>query len=153
MSDTATPPPEPGAEPTPKNKGGRPRNPAMPPTRAAGRHGKIWDHCVAQAAADGQTMTDFVRDAITRELTRRRNVGPVLDANGNVVPGLNPATVSDEIRALMLGRVPVACGHYIAASEARAGFKSCEQCQPPRETWSAPARTDQANAAWSLPYP
>lgn len=53
-------------------KGGRPVTTGETPPRQAGRHGKIWDDCEKQARADGQTMTDFVRDAITRELARRR---------------------------------------------------------------------------------
>lgn len=60
--------------PTCTRKGGRPVTTGETPPRQAGRHGKIWDDCEQQAAADGQTMTAFVRDAITRELTRRRNI-------------------------------------------------------------------------------
>jgi hypothetical protein len=56
------------------------RGPGRPPTkhgdydppRAAGRIGPVWDECVAQAKNDGQTMTAFVVEAITRELARRR---------------------------------------------------------------------------------
>lgn len=44
------------------------------PIRDAGQHGQVWDDCAAQAVADNQTMTDFVRDAITRELDRRRSI-------------------------------------------------------------------------------
>lgn len=53
---------------------------------------------------------------------------PVLDANGNAVD-LRGAIVTDEIRAYFAGRVPAPeCPHYIAASEARAGFTKCESC-------------------------
>ena len=56
------------------------RGPGRPPTkhgdydkpRVAGRIGAVWDECMAQAQADGQTMTAFVTEAITRELARRR---------------------------------------------------------------------------------
>lgn len=52
---------------------GRPKrvNPEIPP-RTAGRIGAIWDTCVRQAKADGQSMTAFVEEAITRELARRQ---------------------------------------------------------------------------------
>lgn len=59
-------------DPTCTRKGGRPVTTGETPPRQAGRHGKIWDDCEAQAKTDGQTMTDFVREAITRELARRR---------------------------------------------------------------------------------
>lgn len=53
---------------------GRPRTKdgVYDPPRAAGRIGQIWDDCVDQARADGETMTAFVTEAITRELARRR---------------------------------------------------------------------------------
>lgn len=52
----------------------------------------------------------------------------ILDANGDPVdlPPEVPAT--DALRAFMAGRVPAACGHYITAQEARAGYTSCEAC-------------------------
>lgn len=54
---------------------------------------------------------------------------PVLDANGDPVPAL-PQDVPDEVmRAFFAGRVPAPkCPHYIAQSEARAGFTKCENC-------------------------
>jgi hypothetical protein len=53
---------------------------------------------------------------------------PVLDGNGN--PVRVPAALDDVemFRQFMAGRVPVSCGHYVAASEARVGFKTCERC-------------------------
>jgi hypothetical protein len=53
---------------------------------------------------------------------------PVLDANGDPVEVSAAIEVTDVFRQYMAGRVPVDCGHYIAASEARAGMKSCERC-------------------------
>jgi hypothetical protein len=53
---------------------------------------------------------------------------PVLDANGDPVEVSAAIEVSDGFRRFMAGRVPVDCGHYIAASEARTGMKSCERC-------------------------
>lgn len=53
---------------------------------------------------------------------------PVLDANGDPVHVPAHIVVDDTFRAWMAGRVPAACGHYIAASEARAGFDNCERC-------------------------
>lgn len=54
--------------------------------------------------------------------------GPVLDANGDPVD-VPPNIVPDEVfRLFMSGRVPAACGHYIAASEARVGIDRCERC-------------------------
>lgn len=52
---------------------------------------------------------------------------PIVDANGTAVPGADPT--DDLLRLFMAGRVPAArCPHYIAASEARAGFTTCERC-------------------------
>jgi hypothetical protein len=54
--------------------------------------------------------------------------GPVLDANGDAVR-VPPGIVPDKVfRLFMSGRVPARCGHYIAASEARAGLTTCERC-------------------------
>jgi hypothetical protein len=53
---------------------------------------------------------------------------PVLDANGDSVKVSAAIEVSDAFRLFMSGRAPVSCGHYIAASEASAGFTSCERC-------------------------
>lgn len=68
------------------SKGGRVTTTGTNPTRAAGRHGKIWDDCVVRAANDGQAMSAFVGDAIRRELALRQ----LADANG---------TTADEIMA------------------------------------------------------
>lgn len=55
----------------------------------------------------------------------------ILDANGD------PVILTDELSALpsevlalfFAGRVPAGgCPHYIAQSEARAGFTKCERC-------------------------
>lgn len=52
----------------------------------------------------------------------------VLDGNGNPVPDTT-APEGDFVHQWMAGRVPAAeCPHYIAASEAQAGFKKCEHC-------------------------
>lgn len=60
-------------QPTPPRSPGRPKvKESYDKPRAAGRHGQVWDDCVAQAAADGQSMTEFVAEAITRELARRQ---------------------------------------------------------------------------------
>ena len=56
---------------------------------------------------------------------------PVLDANGDPVdmPADSTPDDLDFARAYMAGRVPAQdCPHYIAASEARAGFTKCERC-------------------------
>jgi hypothetical protein len=58
-----------------------------------------------------------------------RDDGPIVDANGDPVPDADPT--DDTLRAWMAGRVPADCGHYIAASEARAGFRGCERCPEP----------------------
>lgn len=51
---------------------------------------------------------------------------PVLDANGDPVPIEPP----DSIYLWFAGRVPApGCLHYIAASEARAGYIRCERCE------------------------
>jgi hypothetical protein len=55
----------------------------------------------------------------------------ILDGNGD------PVTLTDEMTVMprevlaqfFAGRVPATeCPHYIAASEARAGFEKCERC-------------------------
>lgn len=53
-------------------RGGRPTTTGTTPTRHV-RIGKVWDDCAAQAETDGEKMVDFVREAITRELARRRS--------------------------------------------------------------------------------
>ena len=58
---------------------------------------------------------------------------PVLDANGDPVLVFPGTEINDAYRLFMSGRVPAACGHYIAQSEARAGFTSCERCPTPPE--------------------
>lgn len=59
---------------TPPRSPGRPKVRETPydKPRAAGRHGAIWDECAEQAKADGESMTEFVAEAIARELRRRR---------------------------------------------------------------------------------
>lgn len=60
-------------KPTPPRSPGRPKiKESYDKPRAAGRHGAVWDECVEQAKADGQSMTEFIAEAITRELDRRR---------------------------------------------------------------------------------
>lgn len=58
--------------PTPRR--GRPptRHGHYDPPRAAGRIGRLWDDCTTQATTDGESMTDFVKEALRRELARRR---------------------------------------------------------------------------------
>lgn len=58
----------------------------------------------------------------------RAEPAPVVDANGDPVDV--PAGVDlDVARVFFAGRVPAKkCPHYIAASEARAGFEKCEHC-------------------------
>jgi hypothetical protein len=51
---------------------------------------------------------------------------PITDAHGDPVPGADPTDAL--LRRFMAGRVPADCGHYIGASEARAGFTVCERC-------------------------
>lgn len=55
---------------------------------------------------------------------------PVLDANGDPVPGGVPAGIpSDTYRQFMAGRVPApGCPHYTYASEVAAGLTTCERC-------------------------
>jgi hypothetical protein len=51
----------------------------------------------------------------------------IRDANGTPVPGV--ASTDPSLAAFMAGRVPARdCPHYIAASEADAGFRKCERC-------------------------
>lgn len=58
----------------------------------------------------------------------RAEPGPVLDANGDPV-NVPPGTIDlDTARAFFAGRVPAECGHYMAKSEADAGFTKCEWC-------------------------
>lgn len=61
-------------QPTCTSKGGRtPTAAGTAPNRNIRIHDADWDPCVAQANADGQPISVFVREAITRELTRRRS--------------------------------------------------------------------------------
>lgn len=54
-------------------RGGRKVTTGTAPARPAGRHSDdIWDPCVLRAAADGQNMSQFVGDAIRRELALRQ---------------------------------------------------------------------------------
>lgn len=70
---------------------------------------------------------------VVDEATRILDEGPVLDGNGNPVPVPDHIEVDGLYRAFMAGRVPAKkCGHYIAKSEARAGFTRCERCQRER---------------------
>ncbi len=61
---------------------------------------------------------------------RLRDFEPVLDAHGNPVPLPEPmhAIPLDALRHMFAGRVPADCGHYMAASERRAGLHTCERC-------------------------
>ena len=43
-----------------------------PPQTAGRQPPDLWAACTEQAKADGQSMTQFVTDAIRRELTRRQ---------------------------------------------------------------------------------
>lgn len=55
----------------------------------------------------------------------------VIDANGNPVPITEEqaALPDDVLRQFFAGRVPASgCPHYIAKSEADAGFTNCERC-------------------------
>lgn len=55
---------------------------------------------------------------------------PVLDANGDPVPDIDARVRTEALREWFKFRVPAPeCGHYIAASEARAGFTKCERCE------------------------
>lgn len=70
----------------PPRKRGRPVTTGTTPQRTI-RVGQIWDDCAAQAATDGQTMAYFVRDAIARELDRRRNLAAMArDHAGHGLP-------------------------------------------------------------------
>lgn len=54
---------------------------------------------------------------------------PLLDHDGIPVPVPEGTRVTPEMRAYFAGRVPASrCPHYIAVSEARAGFDRCERC-------------------------
>lgn len=58
----------------------------------------------------------------------RREAGePVTDADGLPVDTTG-LTVSVELRLYFAGRVRANCGHYMAASERRAGLRNCERC-------------------------
>lgn len=54
----------------PPRRRGRPATGETPKRNV--RIGGIWDECVTQAEADGESMTQFVAEALTRELARRR---------------------------------------------------------------------------------
>jgi hypothetical protein len=55
--------------------------------------------------------------------------GTLLDANGDPVPLPDGMGVDDTLRLFFASRVPARqCPHYIAVSEARAGFQRCERC-------------------------
>lgn len=54
---------------------------------------------------------------------------PVLDADGIPVVIPDHVEITAELRLFFAGRVPARkCPHYIAVSEARAGFDRCERC-------------------------
>lgn len=55
------------------------------------------------------------------------DLGPVVDADGLVVDTAG-LVVSDALRRFFAGRVRAACGHYMYASERRAGLDRCERC-------------------------
>lgn len=74
----------------------------------------------------------------------------VTDANGDPVE-VPPNTDVDAFALFMAGRVPAACGHYIAASEARAGFTACEQCPPTPHPADPPTPAALNAAARFLP--
>jgi hypothetical protein len=62
-------------------------------------------------------------------MTNPADGGPILDANGDPVITFDESLAADPIyRQFMSGRVPAECGHYIAASESRAGSTTCERC-------------------------
>lgn len=54
---------------------------------------------------------------------------PVLDANGDPVNVPGNIEPDEAFRAFMAGRVPApGCPHYMPASDARAGLRTCERC-------------------------
>ena len=55
---------------------------------------------------------------------------PVVDADGEPVDVSSMTNIpTDVLRTFFAGRVPaIDCPHYIAVSEARAGFEKCERC-------------------------
>lgn len=55
-------------------------------------------------------------------------IQPVRDANGDPVNLPDHIAPSEDLRVFMASRVPAPCGHYIAVSEAAAGFTKCERC-------------------------
>lgn len=69
-----------------------------------------------------------VGDQVSGDVAGQEFTGEVLDADGNPVTVPDGVEVTGEFRAFMAGRVPAGCGHYIAVSEARAGFGVCERC-------------------------
>jgi hypothetical protein len=125
--------------PAPRKRG-RPITTGTTPQRNAGRHGKIWDDCVKQADADGQTMTDFVRDAITRELDRRRNL-----AETGVIREIRHGDLS--LTVLMAPPVPAhpddcVCGHDGCQGEtARAVV--CTNASCPDQAFEHPAHSER----------
>ena len=54
-------------------KGGRPVTTGASRVRHLRIRDAEWEPCAEQASTDGQTMADFVREALTRELARRRS--------------------------------------------------------------------------------
>lgn len=100
------------------------RNEAWHPDYAESQDGTDIEAFLGQA---GSLLRAAAR--LVPEPTITGTVGErVLDANGDEVEvPLNVAN-SESFRSFMAGRVPAACGHYIAASEARVGIDRCERC-------------------------
>lgn len=62
-------------------------------------------------------------------LLERDGGAPVLDGDGLEVPPAGGVVINDSYRVFMAGRVRAKnCPHYLAKSDARAGFTKCERC-------------------------
>ncbi|GAA3751582.1 hypothetical protein [Micromonospora maritima] len=77
---------------------------------------------------EGTSTITFVADEAHALLDD--GTSPVVDANGDPVDLPPEFEVDSLIRLFFAGRVPARdCPHYIAKSEARAGYRRCEHCQ------------------------
>jgi hypothetical protein len=72
---------------------------------------------------------------------------PLIDGDGLDVPiGPDKSCISPDSRVFFIGRVRGECGHYVAASERRAGLTTCERCPEPDDD-AAEEAADDAEAA------
>lgn len=91
---------------------------------------QVWDNPCRHVDNYATAAREAAALAAGRVFTNEPEPPPVVDANGDPVTVPESVTVTEEIRAFFAGRVPAkGCKHYMAQSEARAGFKTCERCR------------------------